>query len=45
MNKYKVVIVSTGAVKGTNLTKEQAEKLAEQVRRHTKLPVVIEEIK
>ncbi len=45
MEKYKVVIVNTGAVKGTDLTKEQAEKLAEQVRRHTALSVAVEEVK
>ena len=45
MEKYKVVIVSTGAVKGTDLTKEQAEKLAEQVRRYTGLSVAVEEVK
>ncbi len=45
MKKYKVIIVNTGAVKGTDLTKEQAEKLAGQVRKYTTLAVAVEEIK
>lgn len=44
MQKYKVVIISTDMVKGTDLTKKQADKLARQVEKHTGLSVKIEEV-
>lgn len=45
MQKYRVVIINTGAIKGTDLTREQAERLAKQVQIHTGSPVTIEEVK
>jgi hypothetical protein len=45
MKKYKVVIVSRGTVMGADLTEEEAEKLAEQVRMHRGLTVVVKEDK